>query len=66
MVHSMVLPLIIQIDSVLVITNERTSANGGGPSEGRGPGAAGNVESKDVRRPSGRQSPSLREGLGEG
>ena len=41
MVHSMVLPLIIQIDNVLVITNERTSANGGGRSEGLRPGAAG-------------------------
>lgn len=37
MVHSMVLPLIIQIDNVLVITNERTSANGGGRSEGLRP-----------------------------
>ena len=46
--------------------NERISANGGGRSEGRGPGAAGNVESKDVRRPSGRQNPSPREGFGEG
>ena len=43
MVHSMVLRLIIQIDNVLVIINERTSANGGGRSEGLRPGAAGYI-----------------------